>query len=182
MTYLADSIASSVETSIWQGTTGTSGQFDKISATGMVAESSTGVGAQGFYGPAKIIGELGDLMAAVPSAVYGAEDLYIYMSARTYRDYISAISALSAFPFNHMGQYTPEFEGTKIAICPGIEDDVMYAGRKSNIFFGTSLQSDLTEVRVLDMADLDGSDNIRMIAKWTAGVQVGVPGDFVKQS
>ena len=182
MTYLADSIASSVETSIWQGTTGTSGQFDKISATGMVAESSTGVGAQGFYGPAKIIGELGDLMAAVPSAVYGAEDLYIYMSARTYRDYISAISALSAFPFNHMGQYTPEFEGTKIAICPGIEDDVMYAGRKSNIFFGTSLQSDLTEIRVLDMADLDGSDNIRMIAKWTAGVQVGVPGDFVKQS
>tara|TARA_R110002020_G_scaffold110765_3_gene255881 strand:- start:7155 stop:8036 length:882 start_codon:yes stop_codon:yes gene_type:complete len=182
MSYLADSIASSVETSIWQGATSTNGQFDKISATGMVAESSTGVGAQGFYGPAKIIGELGDLMAAVPSAVYGAEDLYIYMSARTYRDYISAISALSAFPFNHMGQYTPEFEGTKIAICPGIEDDVMYAGRKSNIFFGTSLQSDLTEIKVLDMENLDGSSNVRMVAKWTAGVQIGVPGDFVKQS
>ena len=181
MTYLADSIASSVETSIWQGTTATSGQFDKISATGMVAESSTGVGAQGFYGPAKIIGELGDLMAAVPSAVYGAEDLYIYMSARTYRDYISAISALSAFPFNHMGQYTPEFEGTKIAICPGIEDDVMYAGRKSNIFFGTSLQSDLTEIKVLDMENLDGSNNVRMVAKWTAGVQVGVASDFTHQ-
>tara|TARA_R100000781_G_C4077496_1_gene126592 strand:+ start:524 stop:1390 length:867 start_codon:yes stop_codon:yes gene_type:complete len=182
MTYLSDSIADSVETSIWQGTTGTSGQFDKISSTGMVAESSTGVGAQGYYGAAKIIGELQDLVAAVPSGVYGTDDLYIYMSKRTYRDYISAISALSAFPFNHMGQYTPEFEGTKIAIAPGVEDDVMYAGRKSNIFFGTSLNSDLTEVKVLDMADLDGSNNIRMIARWTAGVQVGVPADFVKQS
>ena len=101
MTYLADSIASSVETSIWQGTTATSGQFDKISATGMVAESSTGVGAQVFYGPAKIIGELGDLMAAVPSAVYGAEDLYIYMSKKTYRNYISAISALERFLFSN---------------------------------------------------------------------------------
>jgi len=32
------------------------------------------------------------------------------------------------------------------------------------------------------MSDLDGSDNIRMVAKWTAGVQVGVASDFVLQS
>ena len=183
MSYLSDSIADSVETSIWQGTTGTSGQFDKISATGMVADSSTGIGAAGTYAASNVILELGNLVAAVPSAVYGKEDLYIYMSPKTYRFYIQAISALSAFPFNHMGQYTPEFEGVKIAICPGVEDDVMYCGRKSNIFFGTSSQSEmLTSVKVLDMENLDGSNNIRMVCKWTAGVQVAVPADFVKQS
>ena len=182
VSYLASSIADSVEHSIWQGTTGTSGQFDGISATGMVAESSTGIGAAGTYASTNIIGELQDLVAAIPSSVYMAEDLYIYMSKKTYRNYIAAISALSAFPFNHMGQYTPEFEGVKIAVCPGIEDDVMYAGQKSNIFFGTSLSSDLTEIKVLDMSDLDGSSNVRMVARWTAGVQVGVASDFVKQS
>lgn len=182
MTYLADSIADSIETSIWQGSTGTSGQFDGVSATGMTVDSSTGIGAAGSYAATNVIGELGDLVAAVPSAVYGKEDLYIYMSPKTYRFYIQAISALSAFPFNHMGQYTPEFEGVKIAVCHGIEDDVMYAGQKSNLFFGTSLNSDLTEVKVLDMENLDGSNNVRMVAKWTAGVQVGVPSDFVKQS
>ena len=78
-----------------------------------------------------------------------------------------------------MGQYTPEFEGIKIAVCPGIADNVMYAGQKSNLFFGTSLSSDLTEISVLDMASLDGSQNIRMVARYTAGVQVGVASDFV---
>ena len=103
------------------------------------------------------------------------------MNKKTYRLYISAISALSAFPFNHMGAYTPEFEGTKIAVCAGIADNVMYAGEKSNAFFGTSLNSDLTEVKVLDMENLDGSNNVRLVAKWTAGVQVGVASDFTHQ-
>jgi hypothetical protein len=149
----------------------------------MVADSSTGIGSAGTYAASNIILELGNLVAAVPSAVYGSEDLYIYMSKKTYRFYIQAISALSAFPFNHMGAYTPEFEGVKIAVVNGVEDDVMYAGRKSNLFFGTSLMSDvLTSIQVQDMSTIDLSNNIRMVAKWTAGVQVGVPADFVKQS
>ena len=176
MTYLSDSIADSVEQSIWQGTTGTSGQFDALSASGMATSS-----ASAAYTAANIIANLQTLAADIPANVYGKDDLYIYMNKKTYRFYLSAISALSAFPFNHMGQYTPEFEGIKIAVCPGIADNVMWAGTKSNAFFGTSLSSDLTEVRVLDMAELDGSNNVRMVARWTAGVQVGVPADFTKQ-
>lgn len=182
MSYLAESIADSVENSIWNGDTATSGQFNAFSATGMTTDASTGVAAAGAYLSTAVIGELTALVAAIPSTIYGKEDLYIYMSPKTYKAYISAISALSAFPFNHMGQYTPEFEGVKIAVCNGMSDIKMYAGQKSNFFFGTSLSSDLTQIKVLDMADLDGSDNIRMVAKWTAGVQTGVPSDIVIQS
>ena len=182
MTFLADSIADSVEFSIWQGSTGTSGQFDGISATGMTTDASTGIGAAGEYAASNVIGEMGNLVAAIPSTVYRKEDLYIYMSPKSYRFYISAISALSAFPFNNMGDYTPQFEGVKIAVCAGIEDDVMYCGTKSNIFFGTSLNSDLSSIKVLDMSGLDGSENIRCVATWTAGVQTGVAADFTKQS
>ena len=176
--YLADSIADSVENSIWQGATSTSGQFDKL-ATGSMTSSSAGGAFISGSGTGNIITELGTLVSNIPTAVYGKDDLYIYMNKKTYRLYISAISALSAFPFNHMGQYTPEFEGIKIAVCPGIADNVMYAGQRSNVFFGTSLSSDLTEISVLDMANLDGSQNVRMVARWTAGVQVGVASDFV---
>ena len=177
MGYLSDSIADSVEHSIWQGTTGTSGQFDALSSSGMASSS-----ASAAYTAANIVANLQTLAADIPANVYGKEDLYIYMNKKTYRFYISAISALSAFPFNHMGQYTPEFEGIKIAVCPGVADNVMWAGTKSNVFFGTSLNSDLTAVKVLDMENLDGSNNVRMVAKWTAGVQVGVAADFTKQS
>ena len=60
----------------------------------------------------------------------------------------------------------------------------MYAGCKSNLFFGTStdLDMDFNEVSVLDMKPLDGSQNIRLVARWTAGVQVGVAADFTYQS
>ncbi len=177
MTYLSDSIADSVENSIWQGSTATSGQFDKL-ATGSMTSST----ASGAYTAANVIANLGTLAADIPTAVYGKDDLYIYMNKKTYRFYISAISALSAFPFNHMGEYTPEFEGIKIAVCDGLADNEMFAGCKSNVFFGTSLNSDLTNIKVLDMENLDGSNNVRMVAGWTGGVQLGVPSDFTYQS
>ena len=177
VSYLADSIADSVENSIWQGTTATSGQFNKVPTAGMTTSS-----ASAAYSAANIIANLGTLAADIPSSVYMKDDLYIYMNKKTYRFYINAISALSAFPFNNMGQYEPVFEGIKIAICSGLADNQMFAGQKSNLFFGTSLSSDLTEIKVLDLSDIDGSDNIRMVAKWTAGVQVGVASDFTFQS
>ena len=176
MSYMAQRIADGVEFSIWQGNTSTSGQFNKV-ATGSMTASS----ASAAYTAANIIANLQTLAADIPSNVYGKEDLYIYMNKKTYRFYVSAISALSAFPFNHMGQYTPEFEGIKIAVCSGVADNVMYAGQASNLFFGTSSSSDLTEVQVVDMAQF-GEQNVRMVARFTAGVQVGVAGDFTFQS
>ena len=79
-----------------------------------------------------------------------------------------------------MGQYTPEFEGVKIAVCNGMVEDKMVAAQASNLFFGTDLLSDHTEIRMLDMADLDGSDNVRVVAKYTAGVQHAQGGDIVR--
>jgi len=186
MSYLSGTIADAVEGSIWSGADATTGQFEGFltATTGLFAGDGT-VGtdsAAGAYTASNVIGEIQDLVAAIPAQVYTKEDLYIYMNAKTYRFYISAISALSAFPFNHMGQYTPEFEGVKIAVCQGMPDNQMVAAQKSNLFFGTDLISDHSEIRMLDMSDLDGSDNIRVVAKFTAGVQHGIGADIVHQS
>jgi len=56
---------------------------------------------------------------------------------------------------------------------------MMIASIKDNLFFGTGLISDYNEVSVLDMADKDGSKNVRFIARYTAGVQIGVLEDVV---
>jgi len=182
MAYSAGVIADAIEGAFWAGTTGTSGQFNGITTS--YSGSMTGSTATGAYTAANIVAQLGTLAADIPTAVYGKDDLYIYMNKKTYRFYISAISALSAFPFNHMGQYTPEFEGIKIAVVSGLADNVMYAGTKGNLFFGTStaLDMDFNEVKVLDMSGLDGSQNVRLVSRWTAGVQVGVDADFTYQS
>ena len=186
MSYLSGTIADAVESSIWSGAEATGGQFEGFltATTGYFATDGT-VGtdsATAAYDADNVIVNLQSLVAAVPAQVYTKEDLYIYMNAKTYRFYISAISALSAFPFNHMGQYSPEFEGVKIAVCQGLPDNKMVAAQKSNLFFGTDLISDHSEIRMLDMSDLDGSDNLRVVAKFTGGVQHGIGADIVFQS
>ena len=188
MSHLADTIADHVETNIWNGLDSNAGEFTGFMHAGnghfendaAIVEADNSGGAATAFTASNIIANLGILAAAIPSAVYTKEDLHIYMSPTTYRLYINAISALSAFPFNHMGQYTPEFEGLKIAVCPGMVENKMCAAQASNLFFGTDLVSDHTEIRMLDMADLDGSDNIRVVAKFTGGTQHAQGGDIVR--
>ena len=188
MSYLSGTIADHVETNIWNGLDANAGEFTGFmnAANGLFENDATIVEADNSGGTGtaftadNIIANLGIIAAAIPSAVYTKEDLYIYLSPTSYRLYINAISALSAFPFNHMGQYTPEFEGIKLAVCPGMVENKMAAGQASNLFFGTDLLSDHTEIRMLDMADLDGSDNIRVVAKFTGGCQHAQGGDIVR--
>ena len=71
------------------------------------------------------------------------------------------------------------FDGIKVFRAPGLADNTAVAAEKSNLFFGTGLLADHNEVKVLDMADLDGSQNARIIMRFTAGVQYGVIEDIV---
>jgi hypothetical protein len=55
----------------------------------------------------------------------------------------------------------------------------MIATTKENLVFGTGLMNDAQEVKLLDMADVDGSQNVRIVMRMTAGVQYGVVEDIV---
>ena len=58
----------------------------------------------------------------------------------------------------------------------------MVAAEKSNLFFGTGLLNDMNEVKVIDMADIDGSQNVRVVMRFTAGIQYGIGSDIVLYS
>jgi hypothetical protein len=55
----------------------------------------------------------------------------------------------------------------------------MMAAQKSNLYFGTGLLNDQNEVKVIDMEDLDGSQNVRIVARFTAAVQYGIGSEIV---
>jgi hypothetical protein len=48
----------------------------------------------------------------------------------------------------------------------------MVAARKSDLHFGTNIMTDMSEIRVVDMAATDGSDNVRFVARMTGGTQL----------
>jgi hypothetical protein len=71
------------------------------------------------------------------------------------------------------------FDGIKVALAEGLSSNKMVAAQKSNLFFGTGLLSDKNEVRLIDMADIDGSQNFRLIMRMAAGIQYGIGSDIV---
>ena len=73
-------------------------------------------------------------------------------------------------------------QGYKLAVCNGMEENQMVVAQKSNMFFGTDLLSDATRITLMDMAALDGSDNMRLVARYSGGVQLGIGADIVHQS
>lgn len=189
MSHLSDTIADHVETNIWQGLDSNAGEFTGFLHAGnghfendaAIVEATNTGGAGVAYTAGTIIANLQLLAASIPSAVLGKDDLYIYMSTSVYRLYIQAISALGYLnAYSMQDGYAPMFEGIKIAVCPGIPADMMCAAQKSNLFFGTDLISDHTTIKMLDMSELDGSDNIRVVAKFTAGTQHAQGADIVR--
>tara|TARA_R110002167_G_scaffold1338_2_gene5952 strand:+ start:277 stop:1194 length:918 start_codon:yes stop_codon:yes gene_type:complete len=190
MSHLSGTIADHIEAKIWNGIDTTAGDFTGFMHAGnghfendaAIVEAANSGGAGTAMTAANIIANLQILAAAIPSAVYAKDDLYIYMSTTTYRYYLSAISTLGYVnAYNMNGEYVPMFEGIKIAVCPGMVENKMCAAQKSNLFFGTDLLSDSTSIKMLDMSELDGSDNVRVVAKFTGGTQHAQGSDIVRQ-
>jgi len=191
ISYMGEIIAQATEESIWAGTA-VAGKFNGFlgAATGLLLPGVDATvnqdAASAAYDTANIIANLQGLttdMATNISATLRKEDLHIYMSPKTYALYISAVSTLGYVnAYNMNGDYEPVFEGYKIAVCPGMVDNQLVAAEKSNMYFGTDLLSDATRITLMDMSQLDGSDNMRLVARYSAGVQTGVGADIVRQS
>ena len=191
ISYMGEIIAEATEESIWSGTA-VAGKFNGFlgAVTGLLLPGVDGTvvqsSASAAYTAANIIANLQTLtadMAANISAVLRKEDLHIYMSPKTYALYVSAVSTLGYVnAYNMNGDYAPVFEGYKIAVCNGMANDQLVAAEKSNLFYGTDLLSDATRITLMDMAALDGSDNMRLVCRYSGGVQTGVGADIVRQS
>ena len=188
ISHMGGLISQGVETSIWGGNDGVGGEFTgfNTAAVGQLVVNGTvvdvaNVGGVGTaFTATNIIENLQNAAAAISSAVYMKEDLHIYMSPKTWRLYISAVSALTSFPFANMNDdYTKVFEGIRLAVCNGMLDDQLVCAEKSNLYFATDLLSDTTRIDLLDMRPLNGSQNIRLVARFTGGVQVGIGADVV---
>ena len=187
ISYMGNIIAEATENSIWSGAAATNGEFEGFmtATTGIFAVDGTVVAssASGAYTAGNIVANLqtatSDLAANIPG-VLRKEDLHIYMSPKSYRVYIQAISALTGTPWGNMNdKYYPIFEGIKIAVCTGMNNDVLVAAERGNLFFGTDLISDAVNINLLDMSQLDGSSNLRAVCRYSGGTQVGIGADVV---
>jgi len=186
--YVAGKVAEKNEQNIWQGADANEGEYDGFTA--LLAADADVIDVVGTtVTAANVIDELGKVVDAIPSSVYGKEDLYIYVSQNIARAYVRALGGFGANGLGGNGVNNAgttwynggdlAFDGVKLFVCSGMPDNDMVAAQKSNLFFGTSLLADWQEVKLLDMADLDGSKNVRVIMRFAAAVQFGIGADIV---
>jgi len=197
--HVAAEVAQNTEFCLWRGdTTAASNNsfdgFEKLiaasAAAGDIPAGQQVAAVGGGLSATNIIAELSKVVDAIPGALYGKEDLFIYIPSSAAKFYVQALggfaaAGLGANGVNNQGTQwwnngSLSVNGVKIFVCPGMSDDKMYAAQRSNLYFGTGLLNNMNEVKVLDMQDLDGSQNVRMIMRFTSGVQFGIASDLVE--
>ena len=187
--YVAAKIAQSNENMIWTGVDGADA-YDGF-ATLLAADADlpsanevTGTTVTAL----NVIDEIGKVYAAIPKAIFGSPELCLYVSQDVYKAYSIALGGFAsngqgAAGINAAGLNQAfaglQFAGLRIFVANGLPASTMVAAEKSNLWFGTSIASDWNEVRLLDMADLDGSKNVRVIMRFLASVQYGIVEEIV---
>ena len=188
---MAEKVAAKTEVDLWTGATGVAGQFNGFST--IVALDAALPAAQEIAGTtvtaANVITELGKIVDAIPSGLYGREDLYVYVPQNIARAYVRALGGFGASGLGGSGTMAQgtqwfnggslAFDGVKLFVANGLAANTAIATLKENLYFGTGLLNDYNEVKILDMADLDGSQNVRFVMRYTADAQYGIIEDIV---
>ena len=200
VSYVGGKVAEATEQNIWQGTStnGSFAGFQTILSASVIAGGATAVlparttgGSSaiisGSVTSANVVSKLDSIVQTIPATVYGKQDLLLYIPTNVAKAFQTAMagngaSGLGANGWNNsmnIGEKPYNFQGIEMVLCPGMSDSNIVAAQKSNLFFGTGLLSDYNQVKVIDMSDIDGSQNYRIIMRFTSGVQFGVGQDIV---
>jgi hypothetical protein len=190
LAHAAEKVAAAMETSIWTGVNATAGQF-----AGIMTQLTTDAAlpsAQEVAGTtvtaANVVTELGKVVDACPAAIYGKEDLTLYVSNNIYRAYVRALggfgaSGLGANGYDNKGTNQTlgdvYFDGVRVFMANGLAANTALLAQKSNLYFATGLLNDMNEVRVLDMSETDASQNVRVVMRFTADAKYGFASDVV---
>lgn len=172
--HVSEKVALKNEQNIWAGDKNNSGEFDGL--TTLLAADADLPAANEIAGTtidaANVVAELGKIVDAIPSALYGREDLNIYVSQAVYKAYVRAMNSLGYVDkFNNQGHGEMVFDGIKLFVAHGLTGSTAICTTVDNIFFACGLENDKNIVKVLDMSEVDGSENVRIIMRMTGAVQ-----------
>ena len=190
--HVSAKVAAKLETTIWNGTNATAGEFAGFKTLMLadgdvidVASPETGTNLNA----GNVIAQIGNVVDAIPASLYGNEGLRIYVSQKIAKLYVRALGGFGASGLGANGTNTQgtqwytngslSFDGIPIFMANGLGADNMIATTVDNLYFGCGLLSDKSLVKVIDMADIDGSQNVRVVMRYNGAVQYGIGSDVV---
>lgn len=180
--HIAGLVAQQVENDIWTGADATGGEFEGFltATTGIFVVDGT-VNAVTTATPflkGNVVAQIELVLDACSSEVLAKPDFALYVSPKTAFLYQQHLGS-EGYSNDYQANAKPSnIYGYPIYACPGLPDNQIVATYESNLVFGSNILTNMTEVRTIDMSPIDGSDNVRFIMRYAAGVQVGVGADI----
>ena len=190
----AKTIASQLETSLWQGDTTSVNvnlnKFDGLvkligAASGVVAaNASTYISGAPLstITAANVISIFDGVYQAIPAQVVAADDMAIFCGQDVFRTYTVALKNANQFHYSIDVKADSEFvlPGTpiKVIALQGLNGtNKVYAMRISNLFLGTDL---LNEEEKFEIFYAKEADQVRFVSEFKMGVNVAFPDEIVK--
>ena len=198
---VAAKVAEGVENAIWSGKT-----FTGDNIVGFLSNDGTIDGGAAFA--ASILSGATTVDITTPSAanviaqfnlvhskaatskpaILSKADLGFYVGPTVFALYQQALATAGAASnagqgYNNLvtnqNLSTVNFLGVPVHRCPGITDDVIVLAERSNLFVGSNLRTDYTQVQYIPYYQYDGGDNVRVTMRFGLGMQVGTPADVI---
>ena len=189
--YVAAKVAAQNEINLWTGNLGgaQAGEYNGLETLAAADATVIDVAGAAALTATNIIDKMQDTVDSIPNTLFGKEDLKLYVSNKAAKLYIRALGGFGAAGLGGSGSDSKgtqwynngslTFGGIPIFVARGMSDNTMVAAETSNLFFGTGLLSDYNEVRTIDQTPIDGSQNVRIVMRFTAAVQIGIGANVV---
>lgn len=180
---IADEVAQKIEETIWGGNNASAGEFEGFATNAGIIVSGGGTNVTSsvpINGPANTMTALGELFTdaggimATHPGILDKEDFTIYVSPKVALWYQQQLATNGYMNEYQVGEKPLNYLGYNMVSCPGMLNDRIIAARKSNLVFGCNTMTDMTSVRVIDRTPIDGSDNVRIAMRYSAGIQAGI--------
>jgi hypothetical protein len=177
---LVGGIAAANERIMWSGVNATAGEYDGFETIIKAAPGTVSAGS-GALTSANIIATIWDVINTANSAVKGAaEKPALYMGQAAWEAYMQAqIADGNGWYLTGGPEVNRRFVGMyEIYVCPGMTANNIIFAQPSNLMLGTWQENQMNEVFILDMQNLDGSQNVRYGARFYLGAQIAVAEDI----
>lgn len=180
---VAASVAETIEKGIWSTATFYESGSSGIDGMGGYLVDNSAIVAGGAAETtattsSNVIARLQNMIDDMPDELYGKDGVTLYVSQVVAKAYQAAISADGWHDESYTKQKPWDFQGIPMVVVPGLvctnastTDEVQAVlANKNDLHFGTGLMADYNEVRLIDMSQTDGSQNFRIVMRFSGGI------------
>ena len=174
---MLEGIASANENKMWTGSDSTTSYDGLLTLIGNDVDGDVNfVSTPVAITTSNVFTEIQRVIDALPVAVkQSTEKPIIYMSNDVWEKFMFASATSGNGWYTYGGAEVPKMwlGMYQIAVCSGLPANTILMTQKSNLWFGTNVESDWNNILVKDMGEF-GEDNVRFSAKFFAGAQYGI--------